>query len=246
MTERLNALIVDDEENARKLLKMLLEETALFTEISLAASVNEAQAILDDFEPDMIFLDIRMPEKDGFSLLEDFKDNSIQPGIVFVTAHEQYALNALKQHAYDYLLKPVDRQQLNACVQSFLEYSNKNNRLSGKKMPGDSLRNLSRIRINTRNGILFINPGTVLYFKADGNYTTVCTGEKSFLCTMNIGKIEELLPAHGFIRIGRSYIINFEYLNMLDRRESTITLVRDGYSVKLKISKRHIRDLDIL
>jgi two-component system LytT family response regulator len=246
MPERLSALIVDDEENARKLLKMLLDETALFSEITLAASVNEAQAILDSFEPDMIFLDIRMPEKDGFTLLDDFKDNSVQPGIVFVTAHEQYAINALKKHAYDYLLKPVDRQQLNACVHSFLEYSNRHNRISARKMPGESMRKLSRIRINTRNGVLFINPSTVLYCKAEGNYTTVCTGAKSFLCTMNIGKIEELLPVKGFIRIGRSYIINFEYLNMLDKRESTITLARDVHTVKLKISKRHIRDLDTL
>ena len=103
---------------------------------------------------------------------------------------------------------------------------------------------IPRIRVNTRNGTAFINPSTILYCKADGNYTIICTGEKQHLCSMNLGKVAELLPKRGFIRVGRSIIINFEFISLLDRKESQITLVRDGESAIVKIPRQHLKVLD--
>jgi two-component system LytT family response regulator len=105
---------------------------------------------------------------------------------------------------------------------------------------------LTRIRVNTRTGTLFINPADILFCKAEGNYTTVCTGKKHHLCSLNLGKVAELLPINGFLRVGRSYIVNFEYITMLDRKESSILLVRDGESVTVKIPRQHLKDLDIM
>lgn len=246
MNKLLNALIVDDEENARKLMRRLLEETLMFKEIAAASSVDEAFLIIENFDPDIVFLDIRMPGENGFSIAERLRNYKYQPGIIFVTAHEQYARDAIRTNAFDYLLKPVDRQKLSDCISRFMEARGQISAESAQRKPGEILRRLKRIRINTRTGTLFINPESILFCRAEGNYTAIGTGEKEHLCTMNIGRIAELLPRNGFLRVGRSYIINCEYLTTLDRKESSITLARESYIVKVMISKRHFKDLDML
>ena len=236
MNQKLTALVVDDEENARKLLQKLLEELQCFSEIRIARSSASAISELSQFDPDLIFLDVEMPGKDGFSLIEELPIKAVKPEIVMVTAYDHYALKAIKSKAFDYLLKPVNRIELKQCVQKYIE-----NRQSNVK---ESTAKIARIRINTRTGTVFINPETILYCKADGNYTIICTGDKQHLCSMNLGKLSELLSGEKFIRLGRSYIINFEHISLLDRKESTVTLIREGESCKIKIPRHHLRDLD--
>jgi two-component system LytT family response regulator len=246
MDLKLRALIVDDEESARKLLKKLLEETQWFSEIRLAQSVTTANNVLTLYNPDMIFLDIKMPGKDGFSVVKDLLQNKILPAIVFVTAYEQYAIQAVKHHAFDYLLKPVNREELRQCILKFIQSRKAGQQFPGLVNPGELFEKFSRLRINTRNGTVFINPVDILFCKADGNYTTICTGGKKHLCSMNLGKVEEQLPRNGFIRVGRSHIINFEYVTILDRKESQVTLERDGESATIKIPRQHLKDLDLI
>lgn len=243
MKKELNALVVDDEDGARRLMNSLLKDTGHFTDVKLAASVGEAQDIIEDFDPDMIFLDIRMPGKDGFYLLEELKQNQFQPGIIFVTAHEEYAIAALQKHAFDYLLKPVDREQLNKCIIDFID-SRINKEDEELNPAGEIFRRIKRIKINTRTETIFINPESVLCCLAEGNYTTIVTGDKKYLCTMNIGKMEAILTQPVFRRIGRSLIINLEYLVSIDRKESAVTLQKNGQSIRIAVSKRHIRELE--
>jgi DNA-binding LytR/AlgR family response regulator len=238
----LKAMIVDDEEGAIKLLSKLLNELQVFREIRTAGSTDSALTEISNFDPDLIFLDIRMPGKDGFAFLNDLPSNSDRPAIVIVTAYDQYAIKAIKTQAFDYLLKPINRKELKTCVQKYIEMHREPD--NGKIKNSNELKGFSRIRINSRTGVVFINPSTVLYCKADGNYTNICTGDKVYLCSMNLGKVEELLSGKGFIRVGRSYIFNIEYMRMLDRKESTLTLVREGETVKIKIPKQHMKDLD--
>ena len=105
---------------------------------------------------------------------------------------------------------------------------------------------ISRIKVNTRTGTVFINPATILFCKAEGNYTTICTGKRNIYVHLNLGKLQEQLSSSAFIRIGRSLIINFEYITLLDRKKSTITLVRDNESVIVKVPHQHLKDLDIM
>jgi two-component system LytT family response regulator len=246
MERKLNSLIVDDEENAITLLNKLLAETLLFNEIRLAQSVDAAYAELKQFDPDIIFLDIKMPGKDGFAFIQDLPQKYTTDKIVFVTAYDQYAIKAIKNQAFDYLLKPVNRKELKQCIVRFLKRKNEDVDPSGTSRIIESYGRLTRIRVNTRNGTLFINPADILFCKAEGNYTTICTGKKNHLCSLNLGKVAELLPENGFIRVGRSYIINFEYISMLDRKECTILLVKDEESVTVKIPKQHLKDLDVI
>jgi two-component system LytT family response regulator len=226
------------------LLTKLLEETLCFSDIRLAQSVTTANQELTQFDPDMIFLDIKMPGRDGFTIIHDLQHKKKKPGIVFVTAFEQYAIQAIKNHAFDYLLKPVNRKELKQCVHKFLESRKESQLTDLQSKVVEQTEMIKRIRVNSRTGTIFINPATILYCKADGNYTTICTGEKQHLCSMNLGKVEELLPGNGFIRLGRSHIVNFEYIQMLDRKESQVTLTRDGESVTIKIPRQHLKDLD--
>jgi two-component system, LytTR family, response regulator len=246
MEPKLSALIVDDEENARILLNKLLEETFLFNNIRLAQSVDIAFKELQSFEPDIIFLDIKMPGKDGFSFIQELPQGYKLQKIVFVTAYDQYAIRAIKNQAFDYLLKPVNRKELKQCISRFIERKNENIDVKRPSKVVETPDRLARIRVNTRTGILFINPADILFCKAEGNYTAVHTGKKQHLCSMNLGKVAELLPKNGFIRIGRSYIVNYEYITMLDRKECSILLVRNGESATVKIPRQHLKDLDII
>lgn len=245
MDSKLKALIVDDEEGARKLLKKLLDETHLFSDLKVADSVPSANLEMKDYDPDMVFLDIRMPEKDGFELLKEMNNRNGRPGIVFVTAYEQHALKAIKHQAFDYLLKPVNRKELKACVSKYISTMIEHPAPLAQvvqKVPDK----IVRIKVSTRTGTLFINPSNILYCKADGNYTIIHTGGKELLCSLNIGKMKEMLPENNFLRIGRSLIINIEFITHLDRKQSVVTLVSQDQSVTVKVPRNHLKELDTI
>jgi DNA-binding LytR/AlgR family response regulator len=246
MEQKLSALVVDDEASARKLLEKLLEETLYFGEIRLASSGQEALDELNQYDPDLIFVDIKMPGMDGFVFISQLPAKKVKPGIVFVTAFDHFAIEAIKKEAFDYILKPVNRKELRQCIVKFTERRKEHQELEIKKPDAQTHKEqIPRIRVNTRTGTIFINPATILYCKADGNYTTICTGTKQLLCSMNLGKVEELLPGVGFIRIGRSHIINFEFITMIDRKECQVTLVRDHETATIKLPRHLLKDLDI-
>jgi two-component system LytT family response regulator len=187
-----------------------------------------------------------MPGKDGFAFIQDLPQGYRLKKIVFVTAYDQYAIKAIKNQAFDYLLKPVNRKELKQCLTRFIERKDEETEFIRPVKIVESPERITRIRVNTRTGTLFINPADILFCKAEGNYTSVCTGKKHYLCSMNLGKVAELLPKNGFIRVGRSYIINFEYITMLDRKECSILLMRNGESATIKIPRQHLKDLDII
>ena len=246
MEVKLKCLIIDDEEGARQLLKKLLDETHFFQDIRMANSARTANKELKEFDPDMIFLDIRMPEKDGFEFLKEMTERNGRPGVVFVTAYEQYAIKAIKHQAFDYLLKPVNRKELKQCVQKYLSSRHQGVPLFPAAIQQLIPDKIQRLKVSTRTGTLFVNPAGIIYCKADGNYTYIYSGGKEVLCSMNIGKIREMLPQHSFIRIGRSLILNLEHITLLDRKNCIVTLANHGDIVTVKIPKMHLKDLEMI
>lgn len=244
MEHKLSALIVDDEESARRLMAKLLEETLYFSDIRLAQSVDSALSELINFNPDLIFLDIKMPGRYGIEFVNELHFVDGKPGIVFVTAYDQYAIQAIKIQAFDYLLKPVNRKELKECIEKYVGLHEE--LIPQPASRTEPSRKISRIKVNTRTGTVFINPETILFCKAEGNYTTICTGEKEYLCSLNLGKLQDQLTSESFIRLGRSLILNFEFITLLDRKKSTVTLVRDNETVIVKIPHQHLKDLDIV
>jgi two-component system, LytTR family, response regulator len=187
-----------------------------------------------------------MPERDGFGFINDFPQNIKKPEIVFATAYDQYGIKAIKNNAFDYLLKPVDRKELRDCIIKYIDkHANKSEPellANHNKVP----KKTSRLKINTRRGTDFINPESILYIKAEGNYTDIFTCERQYTCSLNLGKVEEMLPIKGFIRVGRSHIFNCEHIRMLDRKKCEISLVCKGESLVVKIPRMHLKDLDKL
>ena len=244
MEEKLNALIVDDEERARDLMVGLLEDTRQFFHIRSAHSAEAALTILENFDPNLIFLDIQMPGKDGLSFLRDLTVKRISAEIIFVTAFEHFALEALRMHAFGYLLKPVSREELNECIEHYK---------SRRMMPGyldrltrllHTLQEYSKLRFNSRTGFIFVDPANIIFCQADGNYTLIQEDEKKHLCSVQLGVIALQLKVPGFIRLGRSLIINFKYLVRVERKQLQLTLEKDGQTFTLDVTRGQLRELE--
>ncbi len=244
MKKKLSALIVDDEEKALDLLKALLEHTLQFSEIRCANSAISAKEQLKDFAPDILFLDIKMPGKDGFTFLKELKHANSYTEVVFVTAYDQFVMQAIKNHAFDYLLKPVDRKELLDCITGYKQ----------RKQEPDFIERLQRLvqvhkdsrkfRINTRTGYIFIDPDTILSCQADGNYTLIDLGDRQHLCSMQLGTVETLLPVKGFIRLGRSLVVNFNCITKVERKNNLITFEKEAKTYSLTISKSQLKELE--
>lgn len=238
------ALIVDDETSAREILENLLSAFPEFEIAGKAADVDSALQIILSQHPDIIFLDIEMPIKNGFELIREIRNYSLAPTIVFVTAFNEYAIQAIKLAAFDYILKPIDPDEFKQCIFKFLAEK-------GKRGMNQKLDNLIReidhtfkLRFNIRTGYLMIEPNEILYFIADGSYTDiVLLDEKRETISQSIGKLEEILPGQ-FFRINRSVIINLSYLRKIDRHKKECILSAGGKEFIFGIPSRYIRLLD--
>jgi two-component system, LytTR family, response regulator len=243
MEKKLSALIVDDEEKALDLLKKLLEDTNQFSDIQAVNSAALARHHLKQFSPDLLFLDIKMPDMDGFSFLKELQTENRHMEVVFVTAYDQYAMNAIKNHAFDYLMKPVDRKELHDCITQFKERKKEPDLINRLEKIIHHQQGNNKLRINTRTGYLFIDPAQILSCQADGNYTLIELGDRQHLCSMQLGVLEGSLPRNSFIRLGRSLIINVNYITKLDRKTNQVTFEKNGRNYLIKISKAQLKEL---
>lgn len=243
----IRALIVDDEEEARNLLERLLQRIPGITVIGKAASADEALESVINCLPDLVFLDVNMPEKNGFQLVDYFKKYLLNTTVVFVTAHAEFAIDAMKVSAFDYLLKPVLMSQLTDTILRFkaekLLILNAHNaeRLSEKTS------HFCKIKFNTRTGYILVSPADIMYCEAEVNYTNIYFGKDNReIVTVNLGRMEEILAPYSFYRISRSVLINQLYLSKADRQKKKCLLVKDNERVQLDIPPNHIRELEKL
>lgn len=239
-------LIVDDEEEVRELLGILLRSYTEIQVVGSASSVDEAVKISNEQKPDLVLLDISMPGKDGFAFISEMESRNLYPGIIFVTAFENYAIKAIKSAAFDYLLKPVRKQELFSAIDRFLEYRERNKQTDYSELAEIlSKSKTGRIKLNTRTGYFFVDPEDVIYCEADGNYShiTLING-KNEITTINLGNLEKLLEQHRFFRISRSFIINLKYLARVDRRQNICEMEYNGLSQQLKVPPQKIKLLE--
>ena len=232
ISHNLTILIVDDEPDALDLLSTLIKKFPGFT-VYTALNFSDAKSISIGNLPDVIFTDIKMPEKNGFDLIDDYRRIGFDGPVIIVTAYEQYALKAIKKVAFDFLLKPIDVDDLQSILLKLTQYySRKNSRLN-------------KIKILTRTGFLIRDPMEVLYFQADGNYTMVYLIDLStVISSINLGKIERQLPNESFFRISRSSIVNLHYLLEVERGGKSCKLQCNSIEVMLKITSDNIGKLE--
>lgn len=237
-------LLVDDEPDARRLMQLLLADYPEFQVIGEAANVADAMLIMERHLPDLVFLDIEMPGGDGFELIRQMHQRHMEAEVIFVTAYNHYAIEAIKAAALDYLLKPVDEAQLRTAISRF--------KCKQKKAGGGGydklihyLEHPHRIRINVRSGFILIDPSEVVYIQADGNYTEVFLRDgKAELSSTNLGTILNDLPTADFLRISRSLSININYLVRVNRLKHFCVMRLDGKEISLKITRQHLKKLD--
>jgi len=243
----LQAVIVDDEIKA--LQSLTWELTNFSDEINVIASFtnpNEALSYLEKSMPDCLFLDIEMPTMDGFQFIRKLTNKNFP--VVITTAYSQYALKAIKSQALDYLLKPIDTDDLEETIKKIKKFNSKNfsvEKLEMALLNYNSRAVHKRITLNTDGKLLFLESDEILYAESDGNYSTIfLTDGQKIVLTRKLKEVNELLPSDCFFRIHNSYIINLNKIKEF--------LKTDGYVVlksnhKIPVSRQKKSDfLDML
>jgi two-component system LytT family response regulator len=241
--EPLRILIVDDEPEARDLLTMLLEPMKGIQIAGYAENVDQAKERVEETDPDLILLDIQMPKKSGFELVDSLRYAKREVGYIFVTAYDKYAIKAMRASAIDYLLKPVDPELLKDAIWRFRETRHQqvlNERLD------HMLNDLGighRIKVNTRTGFLVLDPKEIVCCTADGNYTEIfLISGRSEIISSNLGSVEKKLSGNGFFRISRSGLINLDYLSYVNSKSAVCRLMGNP-AMELKVARNRLGQL---
>jgi two-component system LytT family response regulator len=238
----MRTIIVDDEILVAQNLQMILHRYCPTVEIdAIAHSAKDAEALIRDKNPDIIFLDVEMPNGNGFDLLKRF--DQINFGVIFVTAFDHYAIRAIKYSAIDYLLKPIDINELVIAVQK-AESQIKNKSVNlGLNLLLHNLANpgtrMQKITLPTIDGMVFVNIDDILYCKSDGNYTSffLANGQTPMV-TKQIGMYEDLLPEPLFCRIHRQYIINVNKVTKYIKGRGGYVVMNDGKIIDVSVRKK--------
>jgi two-component system LytT family response regulator len=243
----LEAVLVDDEIKALQSLSW--ELTNFSDEIKVVASFTdplEALKYLEQYPPDCLFLDIEMPTMDGFQFIQKLQNKEFP--VVITTAYNQYAIKALKNEAIDYLLKPIDTDDLNATIAKIKKFNSKNYTAEKLekillKFNSDSLQ--KKITINTDGKLLFLQSDEILFAESDGNYSTLFLSDgQKILLTKKLKEVNQILPKDTFFRIHNSFIINLNKIKEF--------LKTDGYVIlqsnhKIPVSRQKKSDfLDLI
>lgn len=238
----IKALIIDDEESTINVLQLLLQKhIPEITEVITAVGAVHGQQLINEKKPDLIFLDIEMPLMNGFELLEKFPHHKFE--VIFVTAYDHYAIKAIKYSALDYILKPVDTDELRSAVNRFIE------KRQLKQQTGNLYKNLLhnltlpeedyRLAIATTEGTFFFQPDEIIRCEAVGNYTKFfLNNNKSFTSSRTLKEYDELLASRQFLRVHRTHLVNKKYINSFSGdRELKLT---DGSAVEVSRRKWEI------
>jgi len=236
----IKAVIIDDELNAQSLLEKTLYRyfPNKFNIVEKCVSVDSGVLAIKNHEPDLVFLDIQMPEKNGFELFEYF--DVINFEVIFTTAYNQFAIKAIKRSALDYLLKPINHLDLADAIKKF---ESKNEGTSAQKKLSLLLENLnvndqnvSKIVFPTVEGFEFIHANQILYCKAESNYCGIKKIDGSIKTASKTLKfVEEILPDKSFQRIHKSYVINLNYVVRYHKSNKEVELTNGE---KLPVSFR--------
>lgn len=242
----LRALIVDDESDARENLRIMLEDHCPEVEVvAQAASAEQARTLIDDHKPQALFLDIKMPGEDGFSLLRSVKH--LELPVVFTTAYDEYALQAFKQNALDYLEKPIDPEELKRAVRKLAKLNTDPAAGAQHVSALEALMNdpasplSTRVAVPSRDGLVLIKHEDITYLEASDSYTTVFTRDgKKTISSKHIRVFETNLDAKKFFRVHKSYIINLEHLKGFSRGEGNMAMLDNG--ALIPVSRRRLPD----
>ncbi len=240
---QISAIIVDDEQDGREVLSHLLGVYAPnITIIGQAEDAETACKLIDELQPHLIFLDIQMVGRNGFSVLQAYDDINFE--VIFVTSYEQYSLTAIKFNALDYLLKPLDIEELKAALDKV------NNRIGTKLAYETQIKNLlenlerkqtpKKIAVHLKDSVHMVNLNEVMYVEADGNYCHIATQHnQTFMITRMLKEFEDYLgESSSFVRINKSVITNLNFISKYSKGEPCILTMDNKQTFEVSRRKK--------
>lgn len=243
MEKKISAVLVDDESNSRFVMRSLI--TRHFSEVELlgeAANADDAFELINEVKPQLVFLDIQMPKADGFSLLKRFDEVPFE--IIFVTSYDQYAINAIKFSALDYLLKPVELPDLrDAIAKAIRQLDSKH---SNSPQVVNLLNNIDHtvesntIAVHVSDMVKILEVRSIIYVKGDGSYCTIfCDSNEKYTTSRYLKDFEDFLgEASPFVRISRGVMINARKIRQYSKGEPCIIEMIDGEEFEVARRKK--------
>jgi len=238
----MKAIIIDDEPDARDALRMAVERYC--PEIHIVAACEYPEEGLEQIkkqDPDLLFLDVDMPGMSGFDVLDHLANSDMN--VIFVTAHDKYAIKAIRFSALDYLLKPVDADELQHAVKRALEKQNQKENNVKVKSFLNNVRSqqdrLGKLSVPTMEGLLFIDIHEIVYCKADDNYTEIILNSKEIIIiSKTLKEVEEMLEGYSFFRIHQSHLINIKFMLRYVKGDGGYVVMKDGTSLDVARRKK--------
>jgi two-component system LytT family response regulator len=246
----LNVVIIDDDPIAILFLDKLLKKLSTF-EINIvgtAGNLEDGIALIKKTQPQIVFLDVQMPGRTGLSIYTEFKTPPFK--IIFCTAYQQYAIDALKISASGYLLKPVDLIELQETLQKVfkelkhdekqIQYEDKNNSFTTPEMVGEN------IVFEVENGFVMINTRNIEYCSANNSYCKVITNaKKEYLFSISLRELEDKLPVNQFYRTHKSHLVNIYYIRKYVHAKESYVLMKSGIKIPVAVRITSIITNDI-
>lgn len=236
MKGKIKALVVDDERFSREELSYLLEGHPSIEVVGEAGSGDEAVMKTLKLQPDVLFLDVEMPKMDGMAVAKAVQELKKVPEIVFATAYPDFAVEAFRHQAVDYLLKPFDEEQLSETVE----------RIKKKVEPKEEKDSYmpSKLAVEVEDMIEYLNPHQIMYVFRENRLTKIVGKEKTYETTDALKDIEQRLQGFPFFRIHKSYLVNLDYIHRLTPWfNGAYQLELRGTEEKLSVSRNYVKDL---
>lgn len=237
MHRPIRVLIIDDEEHIRIILKVFLSHRSDIVLIGECENISDAKIMIKNSHPDVILLDIKLGNDTGFDLLSMFPNPTFK--VIFITAYEKYAIDALKAGALDYLMKPIDEEELNLALNKLHQYAINPEQY---QVATEHWQNKpKRITFNTHEGVHILWMEEIMYCEANGGYTTFYINDGSkLMISKPLKEYESILPATAFLRIHQSYIVNINYATLF-KKDNCMILMKNpvnGQTKEIPVSTR--------
>ena len=251
----IRVLIVDDEPLARTGVRQLVEPLDDVTVVGEAADGPEAVRRIETHDPDLVFLDVQMPEMSGLEVVREVGVDTM-PLTIFVTAYDQYALDAFEAHALDYLLKPIEENRFEEAVERARRQLRRREADTLSQQLRGVLReyaaqdeesgSIERFTVRSRNRIYFVEADDVQWIESEGDYVALHDGDDTHLVRKTMKKLEQQLDPNRFLRVHRSYIVNADYIEELRPLDHGTYQLRMANGTPLKTSRGYSDNVDAL
>lgn len=234
---QLKAIIVEDEMNSREILRNYLAKYCDGVEVlDEVANIEDGLKAILKHGPDLVFLDVEMPFGNAFDLLERVPDRNFET--IFVTAYNQYAMDALNQHAAYYLMKPINIDELIKAVDYVRSIKEKENALEGQVLKAKPLKAEGKITLPQQDGFQVLEVGDIFFCKADDNYTEIYLDKKKIVVSKTLKYFEDALQSYPFARIHKSYLVNVTEVVKYKKGKGGSVVLSNGKELSVSASKK--------